>query len=172
MKKMLYVLLTLIVVCSFTACVDDPQKETYQSDSSVTESSSKEENFGINETAVFENLKVTATEIKETKGSDFFTPEEGNVFVGIKFEIENISSEEQSVSSLLMFDGYADDVKCSYSFSAACAFDEGTLDGTILPGKKLIGWYALEVSEGWSSIDLVVNSSWLSDSKAVFEFAK
>lgn len=117
-------------------------------------------------------FKVTAVEIKESDGTDFFVPEAGNVFVGIKFTVENISDQEQSVSTLLLFEGYADDIKCEYSFSAACAFDEGTLDGTVSPGKKLVGWYAVEVPRDWSTIELQVQATWLSNNSANFVFTK
>ncbi len=94
------------------------------------------------------------------------------MFVGIHFTIENISDAEQTISTLFLFDGYAADVKCEYSFSAACAFDEGTLDGNIAPGKKLVGWYALEVPENWNDIELNVQSSWLLGGSAKFVFQK
>lgn len=167
MKKCLLIFLTVILCFSFVACVadDEPTKEQSAGQSST-------ENYGMNETAVFKDLKFTATELKESSGTDFFTPEEGNIFVGIKFTIENISDQEQSISTLLLFEGYADDVKCDYSFDAACVFDEGTLDGTLAAGKKLVGWYALEVPENWSNIELQVQSSWLSANSAKFVFAK
>lgn len=173
MKKLLAIILSTVICISLSACTYDnaPTKEQPDSSSEAI-TQSKEQVFGLNETAVFDELKFTAGELKETNGTDFFTPESGNVFVGIKFTIENISDQEQTVSSILLFDGYADDVKCDYSFSAACAFDEGTIDGSIAPGKKLVGWYAMEVPENWSTVELNVQSDWLSDSTAKFVFNK
>ena len=171
MKKILIFLLTVILVLSFAGCgiEDGPKKETIGTSSveKVTE-----EKFLLNETAVFEDLKITATEIKETSGESFFEPEEGNVFVGINFTIENISSETQTISSLLLFEAYADDIKCDYSFTAACAFDNGTLDGELAAGKKMVGWYAVEVPRDWSNIEIEGKSSWLSDNSAKFVFEK
>lgn len=172
MKQLISILLCVALCFCFSACTVDndvPQKET----NNVQQSEEKvDETFGLNESAVFEKLKFVATEIKETQGTDFFTPEAGNVFVGIKFEIENISQEEQTVSTLLLFDGYVDDIKCDYSFSATCAFDEGTLDGELAAGKKLVGWYALEVPANWQEIELNVQSTWLSNNSAKFVFQK
>lgn len=172
MKKIICLLMSLMLLISLTACGmgDAPTKESGGGTAVSTEK--KETTFGINDAAVFKNLKFTATEIKESSGEGFFVPEDGNVFVGIKFTVENISDEEQSVSSLLLFEGYADDVKLSYSLSAVCAFDEGTLDGTIAAGKKLIGWYALEVPENWATIELDVQADWMSNSSAKFVFTK
>lgn len=175
MKKIISLIMLVILCFSITACGEiesAPTKEKSESQANETVAESKEETFGLNETAVFEDLKFTANEIKESNGTDFFTPESGNTFVGIKFTIENISDETQTVSSLLLFDGYVDDVKCDYSINAACAFDEGTLDGDLSPGKKLVGWYALEVPKNWEKIDLEVQSNWLSNSSAKFVFSK
>ncbi|MGN1081175.1 MAG: DUF4352 domain-containing protein [Acutalibacteraceae bacterium] len=176
MKKFICLLLAVIMTAFFAACTGNssPQKETAQdrSSESVISQEQGEDVFNLNDTAVFQDLKFTATEITESNGTEFFTPDDGNVFVGVKFTIENISEQEQNVSSILLFDGYADDIKCDYSFNAACAFDEGTLDGDIAPGKKLVGWYALEVPANWSNIELTIKSDWLSNTSAKFVFTK
>lgn len=175
MKKLLSFLLILAICMSLSACDLEamPKKEIASSSDQISETTKpKNEEFGLNEIAVFEDLKFTATELKESKGTDFFKPEAGNVFVGVKFTIENISNEEQSVSTLLLFEGYVDDVKCDCSINASCAFDEGTLDGSVSAGKKLVGWYALEVPKNWKTIELQVQSNWLSNSSAKFVFNK
>lgn len=173
MKKILCLFLSVILAGYLTACMEyeQPKKET-ESTLSTIAPEQKEETFGLKETAVFKNLKFTATELMESDGKDFFVPEGGNVFVGVKFTIENISDEDQTVSSMLLFNGYVDNVKCEYSLSASCAFEDGTIDGTIAPGKKLIGWYALEVPKNWSSIELEVMPAWLSNNAANFVFTK
>ena len=174
MKKLLVLFLALAVCLSLVACTSDaPVKEVggEKTETKPTEEK-KELVFGLNETAAFSNLKFTATELKESDGEDFFTPGEGNVFVGIHFTIENVSNKEQSVSSLMMFEAYLNDVKCDYSVSAACVFDEGTLDGSIAPGKKLVGWYSLEVPANWTTIELQVQNDILSDNPAKFVFTK
>lgn len=164
------------MLTSFSACNtgdNSPKKET-NSDyvSEETAKKAEKEDFGLNDTAVFENLKVTATKLETSNGKDFFKPSDGNVFVGVNFEIENISEETQSVSSLLLFDVYADDVKCGYSVSSNVVFGDGTLDGEISPGKKLIGWYAVEVPQDWQQLEFEVKSDWLSNTKAKFVFTK
>ena len=175
MKKILSFLLVTFLCFALSACdiETSPQKEPYD-DSSVKVQTSKQEDYQLNETAVFKNIKVTATEIKESNGSEFFGPDDGNIFVGVKFVIENISDESQSISSLLLFEPYADDVKCEYSITANTAsdFGSGTLDGEIAAGKRMEGWYAVEVPSSWSKIELDVKSSWLSGSSARFVFNK
>lgn len=172
MKRGILFFWGILLCISMAACgiEDAPVKATNSAPSQ--QETKTEATFGLNETAKFKALTFTATEIKESGGDGFFTPESGNVFVGVRFTIENISDEEQSVSSLLLFEGYADDVKCDYSFNAACAFSDGQLDGTIAPGKKLVGWYAVEVPENWKQLELNVQSSWLASSAATFVFTK
>ncbi len=177
MKKLLTVLFALCIAVSITACSinnDLPQKEsnTGNASSDVASQEAEDKDFGLNDTATFKNLKVTATKLEESKGKDYFNAENGKVFVGVNFEIENISEEPQNISSLLLFDAYADDIKCEYSFTANVVFGDGTLDGEISPGKKLVGWYAVEVPQEWKQLELEVKSDWLSDSKAKFIFAK
>ena len=87
-----------------------------------------------------------------------------------RLAIQSLSSF--ALSTLLLFEGYVDDIKCEYSISAACAFDEGTLDGTLAAGKKLVGWYALEVPKNWKTLELHVLSNWLSNNAAKFVFEK
>lgn len=171
MRKILAIVTVVILCLSFSSCIEEevPQKEigTTQKTDSV-----QQETFALNETAVFNNLKITATQVKESEGTAFFEPESGNVFVGIKLTIENSSDQEKTISSLMMFDSYVDDVKCDYSINAMCVFDEGTLDGNIASGKKLVGWYALEVPADWSSIELNVKPSLFSNGSATFVFTK
>lgn len=175
MKKILCLLLCLCMLCGLTACTveDPPTKEPSQAQDTPTQApEKKDETFKLNETATFSDLKITASELKESAGADFFTPESGNIFVGVKFTIENISNETQNISSLLSFTAYVNDVKCDYSFSAACAFDDGTLDGEIAAGKKMVGWYAVEVSKDWETLEVDFLPSILSNSPAQFVFTK
>lgn len=181
MKKVLMLFVGALLCVSLVGCSsyrESPKKEqaSVEEKSNVTSSTQEKELvFGLNETAAFSNLKFTATELKESEGDSngYFTPEDGHVFVGIKFTVENVSDEEQTISSILLFDGYVDDVKCEYSLNAQIAFDEGTIDGAVAAGKKLVGWYALEVPQDWSVIELDVKNNWLSSQKpAKFVFSK
>lgn len=172
MKKILCLTLVLLIVFSLSACgLNTPTKESYSGDDGSA-SETAETTYSLNETAVFKDLKFTATEIKESSGGDFLSPDDGNVYVGVKFVVENTSDKEQSVSSVLLFDAYAGDVKCDYSISAVTDFGGNTIDGNIAPGKKLEGWYGVEVPADWSKIELDVKSSWLSSGTARFAFTK
>lgn len=172
LKKLMCMFIATVMLFTLSGCLgeSEPTKESYQAEEETAKS--EEKNFGLNETAVFDSLKITATEIKESAGEQFFEPESGNVFLGVNFTIENISDEEQTISSLLLFDAYADDVSCDYSISAAAAYGSQTLDGALAPGKKLVGWYTVEVPQGWNTLELQVKADWLSSVSATFVFNK
>ncbi len=165
--------LIIIVVIGAIAIGSGNKEPVKETDNNTSQSTSNEDTsnltFGLDETAVFENIKVTASEVKESDGSTYNTPDDGMVFVGVKFTVENISDEDQAMSSLLLFDAYVDSVKCDYSFGAAVDFS-GTIDGTISPGKKLVGWYAVEIPKDWEELELQVKSSWVDSSSAIFIF--
>lgn len=173
MRKLCMGLLACLLCVTMTACTDAPIKEENGQPQTATKTTAtKNSTWGLNDTAAFKNLKFTATEIKESDGESLFTPEDGNVFVGVCFTVENISDEEQAVSSILLFEAYVDDIKCDYSFSATCAFGSDSLDGSIAPGKKMVGWYAVEVPATWSELELDVQADLLSSKSAKFVFTK
>lgn len=169
-SKKLFAAITVFCFCflAIASGSDEPKKETSSGGNAAETTQASEETFALNETAVFSTLKITANEIKTSKGNDYNKPESGNIFVGVKFTIENISNEDQTISSILLFDCYADDVKTDLSIMGSLVFDNGTLDGTLSSGKKMVGYYAIEVPSDTSKIDFEVKSSWLSSSKAKF----
>lgn len=172
MKKLVSLVAVAALTVCMTACTEEPKKEVTGENGEVTATESS--TFGLNETAVFDNLKITATELQESNGIEYFKAADGNVFVGVKFEIENVSDEDQSISSLMMFSAYTDDVASDYSISAMMAFDENgnTLDGTLAPGKKLVGYYAVEAPEDWKNFEIQVQPDIMSETKASFVFTK
>jgi len=172
-KRLSAIFMALAIICfSFFAIAssddDSPAKESGTGGTQSNNTQPSEDVFKLTETAVFSKIKVTANEVKRSMGSEYNEPSDGKIFVGVKFTIENTSAEEQSMSSLLLFEAYADDIKCDYSIGAAMAFDEGTLDGALAAGKKMVGYYAVEVPKDTKTLSLEVAGSWLSSSKATF----
>lgn len=163
MKKLVSILLCMGLLLSFAGC--SKPAVTDEAGNAVTE-------FSLNETADFDGLKITAVNMEEIKGKDYFTAGEGNVFVGVEFLIENTTEEEVNMSSLLMFEAYADDMSCDYSITGTSAFGGETVDGTVASGKKLQGWYAVEVPEDWKTIEMKVSPDIMDDKSATFVFSK
>jgi hypothetical protein len=150
---------------------DDAQQAATDGD---VQQEANDERYVLGDTAMFRNINVTANEIiindswKDNQWS-FFEPADGNIFVAVKFTIENTSDEDQHLSTILLFDAYADGIKLEFSFGAASDL-EGTLDGSLSPGRKMVGYYGVEVSQNAEELELEVKSSWLGSGKAVFVF--
>ncbi len=110
--------------------------------------------YGLNETAVCRNgMKITATRIRESKGSIWNKPDSGKVFVLVQFVIENNTGETQTISSILMFDGYEDDFALDFDFGALMEADN-TIDLTIAAGKKGRGEMGWQLERGWNELEI------------------
>ena len=164
---MVLALLVALLSCfCFVACEMPNDSDTTSGESA---SATGDGVYALNEPAELPNLRITADTIERNEGRELFTPDDGNVFVGVQFTIENISDEEQAISSVLLFNAYADGVQTDYSLNANLAFDKDTLDGSISPGKKMIGYYSVEVPSSTQTLEIEVQGSWLSSEKVAFK---
>lgn len=126
------------------------------------------EGYGVGERAERGDVAVTLTEVEESAGGDFFTPEDGKVFLICHFDIENNSEEELSVSSILSFDAYVDDYSTSVSLSATASSSETQLDGSVAAGKKMAGVIGYEAPEDWSTLEVTFKPNVWSDKGITF----
>lgn len=130
--------------------------------SSNTTPSSDKTTFGIGDTAELKSVQMTLVNAEEFGGADFFTPQDGYVFVGCEFEIANNSKNEINVSSYVSFNAYCDGYAISQSMTGASAWDKNgkkTLDGTVAPGKKLSGVIVYEVPSDWKELEVSYSPS-------------
>ncbi len=172
LKTLAMGLMISMLAISISACSSGVDLSKEDNSSAITSTKVEDGAFGLNQTATTNSLKITAKKFEESKGKSVFKPDAGNVYVGVNFEIENISDETQNISSLLLFDAYADDAECKYAIVATTVFGEGTLDGEVLPGEKLVGWYAMEVPKKWEKISIEFKPEILEEDKVKFVFAK
>jgi len=100
---------------------------------------------------------VTVNNVKTSPGSEFTKPKSGNIFIVVDVSVKNISSSDQSVSSLLMFN-----LKNATGQLYTEAFTEFTNppDGTVTPNSLLRGQLVYEVP----STDHTFTFSFQSDS--------
>ena len=84
MKKFLITLLAVMLVFSFAGCAASNNNSDDNKPSAKT-------TFGLNETATFKNLKVTATEMKESVGEAVFDGWRANQTVTIQHTKETDS---------------------------------------------------------------------------------
>ena len=149
---------------------EESEKETEEQTEEQTEEKST---FGIGETAELNDIQVTMKSYSESQGSEYNKPTEGKEFVLVEFEIANNSDKELNVSSVMSFEGYADDYALSYSVAALMEKNEANqLDGTIAPGKKMNGVIGYEVPTDWKNLEIHFTDNVWSSSKFKFEISR
>ena len=154
------VALIVVIIIAANAGSDSKPKKVGDDKSTSAGSSDSEEKdvFTKGEIAEMNGLQVTLKDYEESNGTEFLTPDDGNVFVIVTFEIANNSDSEISVSSIASFEAYVEGV--------------GILDGTVAAGKKMSGIIGYEVPKDWKNMEISFTDNVWSDSAFKFEINK
>lgn len=121
----------------------------------VPTSAPEKTTFAIGETVELNNIMVTMVGVSESNGSDYNKPADGNVFAICEFEIENNSSNDIAVSSVISFEAYCDDYAIQQSFTGLMeASSKKQLDGSVAAGKKMNGVIAYELPSDWKELEI------------------
>lgn len=151
------VVVIILLLAAATGSGDNKPKRASgtSTDSKASSNSSKNEMlFRKGEVAELNGVQVTLTDYKESTGSEYNEPTDGNVFLMVEFEIENNTDKEISVSSMLSFEAYADSYALNYSISALMEKEGNQLDGSIAAGKKMRGWIGWEVPTNYQNVEI------------------
>ena len=134
---------------------DGPEKVGDAGSSSSAASSQEQTVFGVGDQVALNDVVVTFNGVTESPGTEFNRPGDGNVFLVCEFTIENNSSQDVNVSSMLCFEAYVDDYTTSMSLSAMVLdTNKAQLDGTVAAGKKMNGIIGYEVSSEWKELEV------------------
>ena len=154
--------------------VESTQQDEKKSEEPKTDVNTEEvkDIFEVGETAELNDVQVTLLSYKESKGSEYNKPSDGNVFLMAEFEIVNNSDSEMNVSSVMSFEAYADDYSLIYSFGALMDNEDRQMDGTIAAGKKMKGYIGYEVPKDWSTVEIHFTDDVWSNNKFKFEIKK
>lgn len=152
---------------------DEGPKKVGDSNSSQSQDvkSSKEPEkttFGVGEQVSLNDVIVTLVGVEESTGSTFLKPDDGNVYLICEFEIENNSSKDIAVSSILSFNTYVDDYTTNLSIGATTTSDKSQLDGSVAAGKKMNGVIGYEASSDWKEIEIRFTPDFWSGKEIVF----
>ncbi|WP_373899653.1 DUF4352 domain-containing protein [Haloimpatiens sp. FM7315] len=171
--KIITIILALIVLGGLASSLNttEPTKvgETSSKNSSSNKSTtSKTKTFKVGDVVQLKDFKITVNKVYTVSGNEFAKPKDGNEFIAVDCTVENISKEEQAVSSLIMFkvvdkDGRA----CEYSMTGQTAANAGQMDGKVGVGRKMTGVYVVEVPKGTTGLELEFDSSLLSNGQVV-----
>ena len=119
------------------------------------EETPKTEIFEIGDTIKMGSLQFKVNSVRTSEGDEFSKPDEGNVYLCVDITIENISNEEETISSLLMFKIVDKDGR-SYDM-AIFADAEGSVDGSLGVGRKMTGELSFEVPKDINEFELEIN---------------
>ena len=176
------VVVVLVVIAAFAGSGESstPQKVestsgTSQSASQASQAQSQPEQtvFTVGDTVELNGVKTTLLSAEEYPGKQYMMPTDGNVFLVCQFEIENDSSAEINVSSMVSFNAYCDDYSVSLSVTGEMLEDSWkSLDGTVAPGKKINGVIAYEIPQDWQKMEISYTPSFWSGHDVQFEINK
>lgn len=110
--------------------------------------------FAVGDVVSTNNIEVTFVSCEQSSGKGFYTPDSGNVFLFCEFSIENKSSKDISISSIMSFEAYVDDYSTNMSMTGTLAAGKGQMDGTVASGKKLSGVIGYEVPADWQTLEI------------------
>ena len=143
-----------IIGAAFGGGSDEPKK-VGEVEQSTTKQEQVQTEFKVGEKVALNDVVVTLVNVTESKGSQFNKPTDGNVFVLCEFEIENNTSGDVSVSSLLSFEAYCDDYTTNFSLTALMEKgNKNQLDGTVAAGKKFNGVVGYEIPKDWKELEI------------------
>lgn len=152
------IIIAIFGICMIVAALndmgDDPDKE--------------KQTFSVGETAELNGISVKFDSCTESNGSQFNTPDDGNVFLLCEFSIDNQSDKDIAVSSIASFNAYVDDYSTNLSISATIATDKTQLDGAIAAGKKMTGVVGYEVHKEWEEIEIRFTPDFWSGNEITF----
>ena len=188
--KAKFIVIALIAIFAIAASMpneDEPTAVNTTSDSSKTgeskvtssENDGKEEKkeeekteFGIGDAVELKDVITTLVSVTESNGSDYNKPADGNVFLLCEFNIENNSSSDLAISSIMSFEAYCDDYSTNLSITGLLeAKDKNQLDGSVAAGKKMNGVIAYEVSKEWKELEINFTPSFWSGKDITFNVA-
>lgn len=152
----------IFVSILFGESSSDPQKVGVKSGESATESTLEKNVFSVGETVELDNVRATLVSVESSKGEPFLKPTEGNVFVTCEFEIENNTSKDIAVSTMMSFDCYFDGYAANLDVSAIATSGKTQLDGTIAAGKKMRGVVGYQAPSGWNAMEIHYHPSFWS----------
>ena len=128
--------------------------------------------FSVGDRVELNNIVVTLTNVSESNGGNYMTPDAGKVYIICEFNIENNSTNDITVSSLLSFEAYIDDYTTTMDFGATVSSNKAQLDGTVAAGKKMSGIIGYSADKGWQELEIRFTPDFWAGSDIIFTYTK
>lgn len=117
--------------------------------------------FNVGDVVETDNFRITYESAGEyTNSNELLQPKDGYVYWEFKFKFENISNTDQTVSTMMDWECYADNSKADQTWIV----DDNGLDGKLSAGREAEGAVYFEVPEDAESVELEYDINlWQSD---------
>lgn len=155
-----------IIIFLIAACTNGLSNSIKEVKNSYNDINGKT-SFNINESFQNKYEKITMTEINLnfTDYNEYLGPKEGNKFIAVKFEVENIGDGDEIYVSSLSFSAYADGVAAEQYIYAYDKYSDVT--ATVGKGKKTIGYVLYQVPINSEKIVIEYNADFWIDGNTI-----
>lgn len=161
--------LVAIAAAVMLACGGGTAANSGNTTNGGTSASSSSKHFKVgDQVKVGSTYVVTVNSVKTSQGDDVFQPKSGNTFLIVDVTLKNVSSQEQNVSSLLMF---------TLKDSTGQKYDETVTsnttppDGKVEAGDMLRGQLAYEVPQSQRSFTLAFQADITSGGQTIWDLS-
>jgi len=131
--------------------------------------------FYLGEIAEQKGVQIALVNVYESFGSDFITPNDGNIFLVCEFDIANNSEKDIHISSVMNFEAYCDDYSLNQDIlglQVPEANGKKQLDGSVAAGKKMNGVIAFQVPANYQTMEINVSPDFWSERDMKFVYSK
>lgn len=121
--------------------------------------------FHVGDVVETDNLRITFASAEQyQEENEFLQPKDGYEYWRFEFNFENISDTDQTVSSMMDWECYADNQKVDQTWLG----DESGLDATLSSGRTTQGSVYFEIPVDAESIELEYSISFWNSDKIIF----
>lgn len=169
MKKL--IILILLAIClTLTACTDKIKLQKADENVDTTEKTKIIAIAHIGDTVKVKNIEYTLNEVRESEGQGLNIPGDGKVYYIVDLTIENKGVETYPISSASNFSLLdKDDVGYTITFGPDT---NGSIDGEIMPGKKIKGEVAFEIAKNAKGLKLEIKYNPEASGSIIFKLNK
>lgn len=183
-KWIVIAIVVIVIIAIFAGGGDDkdknPQKienskenvsnnvDKTNNDNAVTETQQAEEKnniFQVGDVVETNDFRITYISAGEYKSdNEYLQPKDGYVYWEFEFKFENISDTDQTVSSIMDWECYADNSKVDQTYIG----DDNGLDATLSAGRETQGTIYFEVPADTQNIELEYDINYWQSDKIIF----
>ena len=173
--KLKWILIAIIVVAIIGAAMgrndneNDVKKVSETTSETKTKTETKAEKksniFNVGDVVETKNFKITYESASPyTNDNEFLQPKDGYEYWEFKFKFENISDTDQTVSTMMDWECYADNNKVDQQWIG----DNNGLDASLSAGRSAEGTVYFDVPENAQKLELEYDINYWGNDKIIF----